>query len=107
VSGHTIRIRPDLTQEEHVEGWRSVLEEAALIRTPCRRTPNTKFRFASRATGMKEVEGCTQRIRWSCCLIGAREIFTVAPPKGHKNYELVDQHLRFAFLSLRVRISSA
>ena len=42
--------------------------------------------IATRATSSRSVH--------ACAIAARKKSFTVTPPKGHKNYELVDQHLK-------------
>lgn len=95
VGGDTIRIRPDLTQEEHVEGLPLGTRGGALI--PYTFPQDAEYEVQIRLTRDRneEVEGLHEAHQLELLLDGERlKSFTVAPRKGDKNYELVDQHLK-------------
>ena len=93
--GDTIRIRADLTQEEHVEGLPLGTRGGALI--PYTFPQDAEYEIQIRLTRDRneEIEGLREAHELELLLDRARvKSFTVEPPKGHKNYELVDQHLK-------------
>jgi len=96
VGGDTIRIRPDLTQEEHVQGLPLGTRGGTLI--PYTFPQDAEYEIQVRLTRDRneEVEGLHETHQLELLLDDERvKSFTVTPPKGHKNYELVDQHLHF------------
>lgn len=93
--GDTIRLHPDLTQEAHVEGLPFGTRGGALV--PYTFPQDAEYEIQIRLTRDRneEIEGLREEHQLDLLL--DRECvksFTVAPPKGHKNYELVDQHLK-------------
>lgn len=98
-SGETYRLPADLTQEEHVEGLPLGTRGGALIQHNF--PVDGEYEFVLRLTRDRneEIEGLHERHQMELLLDGARlESFQVEPPKGHKNFELVDQHLKFKAL---------
>ena len=70
--GETIRIRPDITQEEHVEGLADRDARRGVDRrTRSRRTASTRSRSAWRGTGTSTSRACTSRMSWRCCWIAS------------------------------------
>ncbi len=66
--GDTIRIRPDLTQEEHVEGLPIGTRGGALDPVHVsRRTASTRSRSGWRATATSTSRACASRTSWRCC----------------------------------------
>lgn len=95
VGGDIIRPRADLTQEEHVEGLPLGTRGGALI--PYTFPQNAEYAIQIRLTRDRneEIEGLREPHEMEVLLDRERVAsFTVAPPKGHKNFELVDQHLK-------------
>jgi Protein of unknown function (DUF1592)/Protein of unknown function (DUF1588)/Protein of unknown function (DUF1585)/Protein of unknown function (DUF1587)/Protein of unknown function (DUF1595)/Planctomycete cytochrome C len=93
--GDTIRIRPDITQEEHVEGLPVGTRGGALI--PYEFSEDGEYEIQIRLTRDRNemVEGLFKPHDVELLLDRARvAAFTVAPPEGTKSYEAVDQHLR-------------
>ncbi len=92
--GDTIRVRPDLTQEGHVEGLPLGTRGGALI--PYTFPQDGEYEVQLRLTRDRneEVEGLHEAHELDL-LVDRDQIksFTVAPPKDH-NYEKVDQHLK-------------
>ena len=92
--GDTIRIRPDITQEEHVEGLPLGTRGGALL--PYTFPQDGEYDIQIRLTRDRneDVEGLHEQHEVELLL--DRELlksFTVAPPKDH-NFEKVDQHLK-------------
>jgi len=93
--GDTIRIRPDLTQEEHVEGLPIGTRGGALVPYTFPQDADYDIQIRLTRDRNEEVEGLHEPYELELLLDRERvQSFTVAPPKGHKNYELVDQHLK-------------
>ena len=95
IGGDTIRIRPDVTQEEHVEGLPIGTRGGALI--PYTFPQDAEYEIQIRLTRDRneEIEGLREAHDLELLLDREQvKSFTVAPPKGDKNYELVDQHLK-------------
>jgi len=93
--GDTFRIRPDITQEEHVEGLPLGTRGGALI--PYTFPGDGDYEIQVRLTRDRNeaVEGLHEPHELEVIL--DRECvqsFTVAPPKGDKDYEKVDAHLK-------------
>ncbi|HMJ91928.1 MAG TPA: DUF1592 domain-containing protein [Candidatus Acidoferrum sp.] len=92
---HVVRVRPDQTQEEHVEGLPPGTRGGALI--PHTFPQDAEYEIQIRLTRDRneEIEGLREPHEVELLLDGEPvKSFTVAPPKGHKNFELVDQHLK-------------
>ncbi|HMC26270.1 MAG TPA: DUF1587 domain-containing protein, partial [Verrucomicrobiae bacterium] len=95
VGGDTIRIRPDLTQEEHIEGLPLGTRGGALISYTFPQDAEYEVQIRLTRDRNEEVEGLHEAHQMELLLDRERmKSFTVAPPKGHKNYEFVDQHLK-------------
>lgn len=93
--GDTIRIRADLTQEEHVAGLPLGTRGGALIPHTFPEDAEYEIQIRLARDRNEEVEGLREAHELELLLDRERvKSFTVAPPKGHKNYELVDQHLK-------------
>ncbi|MEO7318762.1 MAG: DUF1592 domain-containing protein [Chthoniobacteraceae bacterium] len=93
--GDTIRIRPDVTQEEHVEGLPIGTRGGALIPYTCPQDAEYEIQIRLTRDRNEEIEGLREPHELEL-LIDRESVksFTVAPLKGHKNFELVDQHLK-------------
>jgi hypothetical protein len=94
--GDTIRVRADLTQEEHVEGLPLGTRGGALIPYTFPQDAEYEIQIRLARDRNEEVEGLhgTHEV---LVLLDRREVqtFAVAPPKGeNKNFELVDRHLK-------------
>jgi hypothetical protein len=92
--GETIRIRPDLTQEEHVEGLPLGTRGGTLI--PYNFPRNGEYEITIRLTRDRneEIEGLHERHELEVLLDRERlKSFTVAPP-ADKNYDAVDGKLK-------------
>jgi hypothetical protein len=92
--GDTIRPRPDLTQEEHVNGLPLGTRGGALI--PYTFPQDAEYEIQIRLTRDRneEIEGLHEPHQMEL-LIDREKVasFTVAPPRD-KNFEKVDQHLK-------------
>ncbi len=94
-SGDTIRIRPDLTQEEPVEGLPIGTRGGALIphNFPVGGEYEIQVRLARDRN--EEVEGLGEPHELEVLLDRRRvKLFTVAPPPDGRSHEAVDQHLK-------------
>lgn len=95
VSGHTVRLPPDLTQEEHVDGLPLGTRGGTLIPQvfPLDATYEIQVRLTRDRN--EEVEGLREP-HTMVVVVDRREVasFTVEPPKGNRDFEAVDRHLR-------------
>jgi hypothetical protein len=93
--GDTFRIRPDLTQEEHVEELPLGTRGGALLSYTFPRDGEYEIQIRLTRDRNEEVEGLREPHELEVLL--DRELvrrFTVAPPKGDRNFEKVDAHLK-------------
>ena len=93
--GDTIRMRPDLTQEEQVEGLPPGTRGGALIPYTFPRDGEYEIQIRLTRDRNEEVEGLREPHELELLL--DRELvkqFTVSPPKGDRNFEKVDAHLK-------------
>jgi hypothetical protein len=95
VGGETIRIRADVTQEQHVKGLPLGTRGGALIAHTFPQDAEYEIQIRLARDRNEEIEGLYESHDMEL-LLDRQPIksFTVAPPKGHKNYETVDQHLK-------------
>jgi hypothetical protein len=95
VSGDTFRLPPDRTQENHVEGLPLGTRGGTLI--PYTFPQDAEYDVQIRLTRDRneEIEGLREPHE-VVVLLDRKQVasFTVAPPKGHRNFDLVDQHLK-------------
>ncbi len=92
--GDTFRIRPDLTQEDHVEGLPLGTRGGALLPYGFLRDGEYEIQIRLTRDRNEEVEGLHEPHELE--LLVDREpvkLFTVSPPKD-KNFEKVDAHLK-------------
>jgi hypothetical protein len=95
--GTTIRIRPDLTQEEHVEGLPFGTRGGALIQHTFPRDGKYEIQIRLTRDRNEEIEGLRESHELEVLLDRERvKLFTVAPPPD-KNYETVDGKLKVRF----------
>jgi hypothetical protein len=93
--GDTFRVRADVTQEEHVEGLPLGTRGGALISHTFPQDAEYEIQIRLARDRNEEIEGLREEHELELLLDRERVTsFTVAPPKGNKNYELVDQHLK-------------
>ncbi len=95
LSGDTYRVRPDITQEEHVEGLPIGTRGGTLIQHsfPVDGEYEVQVRLARDRN--EEVEGLTEPNEIEFLLDRERiELLSVAPPPGRKGYQFVDTHLK-------------
>ncbi|PYM12056.1 MAG: hypothetical protein DME18_12385 [Verrucomicrobia bacterium] len=96
--GDTFRVRADLTQEERVEGLPVGTRGGALI--PYTFPQDGQYEIQVRLTRDRneEIEGLHQPHELELLLDRERvKLFTVTPPQGHKNYDIVDANLKARF----------
>lgn len=94
--GDTFRIRPDLTQEEHVEGLPLGTRGGALIPYTFPRDGEYDIQIRLTRDRNEEIEGLRESHELEVLLDRERvKLFTVAPPPGRsKNYDAVDEKLK-------------
>src|SRR5262245_3824204 len=92
--GDTIRIRPDLTQEEHVEGLPVGTRGGALLPYTFHRDGEYEIHIRLTRDRNEEIEGLHGQHELEVLLDRERvKLFTVAPPVD-KNYDTVDEKLK-------------
>ena len=93
--GDTFRLRPDLTQEEHVEGLPPGTRGGTLLNHTFPRDGEYEIQIRLTRDRNEEVEGLREPHEVEVLLDRERvKFFTVAPPKGDRNFEKVDAHLK-------------
>jgi hypothetical protein len=93
--GETIRIRADLTQEEHVVGLPLGTRGGALIPYTFPQDGEYEIQMRLARDRNEEVEGLTEPHELELLLDRKHvESFTVAPPPGRKSFQSVDEHLK-------------
>ena len=93
--GDTFRIQPDVTQEEHVEGLPLGTRGGTLLSYTFLRDGEYEIQIRLTRDRNEEVEGLREPHELEVLLDRERvKLFTVAPPKGDKNFEKVDAHLK-------------
>lgn len=93
--GDTFRIRPDLTQEEHVEGLPPGTRGGTLLSYTFPRDGEYDIQIRLTRDRNEAVEGLHEPHELEALLDGERvKLFTVAPPRGGADYESVDKHLK-------------
>lgn len=93
--GYTVRMPPDLTQEEHVAGLPVGTRGGALV--PYTFPLDAEYEITIRLTRDRneQVEGLTEPHEVEVLLDRERlELFTINPPKEEGDHALVDQHLK-------------
>jgi hypothetical protein len=92
--GDTIRFRPDLTQEEHVEGLPLGTRGGTLLPYTFPRDGEYDIHIRLTRDRNEEIEGLRESHELELLLDRERvKLFTVAPPPD-KNYETVDEKLK-------------
>jgi hypothetical protein len=92
--GDTIRVQPDITQEEHVEGLPLGTRGGALVPYTFPRDGEYEIQIRLTRDRNEEVEGLHEAHELEVMIDReAIKSFKVEPRKGDKNYEKVDQHL--------------
>ncbi len=93
--GDTFRIQPDLTQEEHIEGLPLGTRGGTLLNYTFPRDGEYEVQVRLTRDRNEEVEGLREPHELEVLLDRERlTLLTVAPPKGDKNFEKVDAHLK-------------
>jgi hypothetical protein len=93
--GDTFRMRPDLTQEDHVEGLPLGTRGGALLAYTFPRDGEYEIQIRLTRDRNEEIEGLRETHELELLLDRERvKLFTVAPPKGDRNFEKVDAHLK-------------
>ncbi len=95
--GKTIRVRPDVTQEQHVPGLPLGTRGGTLVSHNFPQTGEYEIQIRLARDRNEEVEGLKERHEMEVLL--DRELvksFTVKPPRG-ENHAQVDQHLKTRF----------
>jgi len=96
--GDTFRIRADLTQEDHVEGLPVGSRGGALIPYTFPRDGEYEIQIRLTRDRNEEIEGLREPHELDVLLDRERvKLFTVTPPAGHKNYDVVDANLKVRF----------
>jgi hypothetical protein len=94
--GDTFRMPPDLTQEDHVEGLPLGTRGGALISYTFPRDAEYEIQIRLTRDRNEEVEGLREAHDLEVLLDRqSLKQFTVSPPKGDRNFEKVDAHLKF------------
>ncbi len=100
LAGNTYRLRPDTTQEEHVQGLPIGTRGGTIIEHafPVDGQYEVQVRLARDRN--EEVEGLTEPHEIEFLLDRERlEVLKVSPPPGRKGYQFVDTHLKVRFPS--------
>ena len=93
--GDTYRLRPDLTQEEHVEGLPPGTRGGMLLKHTFPRDGEYEIQIRLTRDRNEEVEGLREAHELEVLLDRGRvSLFSVAPPKGDRDFEKVDAHLK-------------
>ncbi len=93
--GYTYRIRPDVTQEKHVEGLPLGTRGGAIFDYTFPRDGEYEIEAVLTRDRNEHVEGLKEEHEMDI-LLGRKlvERFTVAPPEGRRDHSLVDKHLK-------------
>jgi Protein of unknown function (DUF1592)/Protein of unknown function (DUF1588)/Protein of unknown function (DUF1585)/Protein of unknown function (DUF1587)/Protein of unknown function (DUF1595)/Cytochrome C oxidase, cbb3-type, subunit III len=93
--GDTIRIQPDLTQEDHLEGLPIGTRGGALVRYTFPMDGEYEIQIRLMRDRDEHVEGLTEPHDLELLLDKARvQLFTVTPPQREPEHATVDQHLK-------------
>ncbi len=94
--GDTVRIRPDITQEEHVAGLPIGTRGGALIPYVFPQDGDYEIQLRLARDRNEQVEGLRRPHDVEVLIDRERvALFTVKPPEGTRNSEIVDAHLKF------------
>jgi hypothetical protein len=97
-SGDTFRVRPDVTQEEHVEGLPIGTRGGTRITYNFPRDGHYEFQARLTRDRNENVEGLREPHEMEFLLDGERRaIFTVQPPKNEGEHQTADLHLKAKF----------
>lgn len=93
--GDTYRLRPDLTQEEHVEGLPLGTRGGLLVSHTFPRDGEHEIQIRLTRDRNEEIEGLREPHE-VVVLVDRQQVqsFTVSPPRGDRNFEKVDAHLK-------------
>jgi hypothetical protein len=98
LSGDTYRVRPDITQEEHVDGLPIGTRGGTLIEHTFPIDGEYELQVRLARDRNEEVEGLSEPHEIEFLLDRERiEVLSVAPPPGRKGYQFVDTHLKVRF----------
>jgi hypothetical protein len=93
--GETIRIQPDLTQEDHLEGLPIGTRGGALVRYTFPMDGEYEIQIRLMRDRDEHVEGLTEPHDLELLLDKARvQLFTVTPPQREPEHATVDHHLK-------------
>ncbi len=93
--GETIRIRPDLTQEEHVDGLPIGTRGGALIRYTFPQDGDYEIQLRLSRDRNEHVEGLHEPHELEVLLDRERRaLFTLTPPRSETDHQTADAHLR-------------
>jgi len=94
--GDTFRIQADITQEERVDGLPVGTRGGTLIPYSFPQDGEYEIQIRLARDRNEEIEGLREPHQLEVLLDRERvKLFAVTPPQGHKNYDLVDGHLKF------------
>ena len=93
--GDTFRVRPDLTQEEHVEGLPLGTRGGTLLPYTFPRDGEYEIQIRLTRDRNEHIEGLSETHELEVLLDSERvKSFAVAPPKAEKDHEKADAHLK-------------
>lgn len=94
-SGETYRVRPDITQEEHVPGLPIGTRGGTLIDAHLPQSGEYEITVRLARDRNEEVEGLYESHELEILVDRRRvELFTIEPPPGRKDFSTVDAHLK-------------
>ncbi|MGN6543465.1 MAG: DUF1592 domain-containing protein, partial [Aureliella sp.] len=94
-SGETYRVRPDITQEEHVPGLPIGTRGGTLIDAHFPQSGEYEITVRLARDRNEEVEGLYESHEMELLVDRRRvELFTIEPPPGRKDFSTVDAHLK-------------
>ncbi len=93
--GDTIRIKPDITQEERVEGLPLGTRGGALIRHTFPQDGEYEFQLRLTRDRNEEVEGLKEPHEFLLLIDREQMRNAIVRPPGAKGHDLVDAHLKF------------
>lgn len=93
--GDTFRVKPDVTQEDHIAGLPLGTRGGTLISHTFPHDAEYEIQIRLTRDRNEEIEGLYEPHEMEVLLDSERVAqFTVKPPPGRKDWELVDQHLK-------------
>lgn len=93
--GETIRVKPDITQEERVEGLPLGTRGGALIRHTFPQDGEYEFQLRLTRDRNEEVEGLKEPHEFLLLIDREQMRTAIVRPPGAKGHDLVDAHLKF------------